>query len=382
MSGAFEPYKINSLVLRNRFVRSATWEGLADLEGRVTDRLIAMLTTLAENDVGLVISGYAYVRSDGQAAPFQTGIHHDDLIPGLKHLADSVHRAGGRLAVQIAHGGVQSIPELTGVRPAMGPSDFASEQGRHPAEARAMEVSEIREMAAVFGKAAARAKKAGCDAVQLHVAHAYIFNQFLSPYFNKRTDRYGGDLANRARFLNESYEAIRGEVGPDFPVMMKINCEDFLDGGLTLEDSIAATKALADMGLDAVEISGGTPYSGPLTAARKRINAPEKEAYFRYASEAFKARMNIPVMLVGGIRTLPVAEDVLNRGQADLIALCRPLIREPNLIKRWADGDAEAAACISCSGCYAGGIEGHGVHCAIMEKNKANSSDGEHAGER
>ena len=377
MTEAFEPYTINGLLLRNRFVRSATWEGRADGEGRVTDRLIKMLTTLAENDVGLVITGFAYVRSDGQSAPYQTGIHHDDLIPGYKRMADAVHQAGGRVAVQIAHGGVQSIPELTGIRPAMGPSDLVTDQGRHPIAARAMEVSEIHEVAAAFGQAAGRVKKSGCDAVQLHVAHGYILNQFLSPYFNKRTDQYGGDLANRVRFLCESYEAVRGEVGPDFPVMIKINCEDFLEDGLTLEDSVVATRTLADMGLDAVEISGGTPLSGPLTAARTRINAPEKEAYFRYAGEAYKASMDIPVILVGGIRTLPVAEDVLNRGQADLIALCRPLIREPDLIRRWAGGNTEAATCISCSGCYSGGIEGLGVHCVVLEKEKATKTNNE-----
>lgn len=375
MSVAFEPYQVKGLSLRNRFVRSATWEGRADQEGRVTQRLIDMLTTLAENDVGLIITGFAYVRSDGQAAPFQTGIHKDDLIPGFKQMADSVHEAGSRLVVQIAHGGVQSLTQLAGEHRSIGPSDFVSDGGRHPVEARAMEISEIHEMAEAFGQAAARVKAAGCDGVQLHAAHAYIFNQFLSPYFNKRQDRYGGDLPNRARLLYESYEAVRGEVGPDFPVMMKINSEDFLDGGLTLEDSIAATVTLADMGLDAVEISGGTPYSGSLTAARIQINAPEKEAYFRYAGGAFKARINIPVMLVGGIRTLPVAEDVLAKGQADLIALCRPLIREPDLIKRWAAGGA-ASTCISCRACYAGGIVGQGVFCAALEKeSQAKPSD-------
>ena len=361
MKRPFEKTEIKGMILDNRFVRSATWEGLADDEGRVTDRLIDFIAALAEGRAGLIITGFAYVLEEGRAMPFQTGVHKDDLIPDLTRLAEAVHARGGRAAMQIVHAGVQSL-----VGPA-GPS--AIELPGSGLVPRDMSISELADIVEAFGLAAGRVRQAGFDAVQLHAAHGYLFSQFLSPFLNKRGDRYGGSISGRARLACEAYEAVRGAVGGDFPVMIKINSEDHVPGGLALEDSIAAARMLADMGLDAVEVSGGMPWSGKNNPARSKLKA-ETEGYFREPAAAFKDKLNLPVMVVGGIRSLKMAEEVLEKNQADYLSMSRPFIREPDLIARWESGDRSPAACISCNGCFNEVFEGKGIFCSVLAKER------------
>jgi 2,4-dienoyl-CoA reductase-like NADH-dependent reductase (Old Yellow Enzyme family) len=228
---------------------------------------------------------------------------------------------------------------------------------------------DIHEMAVSFGAAAKRAKDVGFDGVQLHAAHGYLMSQFLSPVFNKRSDSYGGDAGNRCKALIETLEEVRAEVGRDYPVLIKLNSEDGLEGGQTLEDSLEAGRRLQKEGIDAIEVSGGTLVSGRSGPSRG-TKSEEREAYFRTASKAFKEALQVPIILVGGIRSPGLAEKLLEQGCADYFSMSRPLIREPDLVKRWASGDRSRARCVSDNQCFAPGLEGKGVYCVTEVKQK------------
>ena len=188
--------------------------------------------------------------------------------------------------------------------------------------------------------------------------------QFLSPLRNQRTDEYGGSLENRARFCLEIYRAVRSAVGTDFPIMIKLDATDFLEGSTTEEDSCYLVAALAAEGIDAIEVSGGTPGSATLGAARPDIKGPEDEAYFLPQAEAIRrAAPSVPLMLVGGMRSPEVMEKILAAGTADYFSMSRPLIREPGLPARWKSGDRKRAACISCLGCFGPARKGEGIRC-------------------
>ena len=204
-----------------------------------------------------------------------------------------------------------------------------------------------------FGDAAQRAVESDFDAVQIHAAHGYLLSQFLSPYYNKRDDAYGGTLENRAKFLVQVYEEIRQKVGKAFPVMVKINSEDFLEEGNTVEEIIKVSHMLEDLGVDAIEMSGGTFESGKLIPSRTGTSkSKEREVYYKKAAETFKKEIKIPLILVGGFLSFNIAQEAVNSGLTDYVALSRPLIREPHLVKRWAAGDREKASCISCNKCF------------------------------
>jgi 2,4-dienoyl-CoA reductase-like NADH-dependent reductase (Old Yellow Enzyme family) len=228
----------------------------------------------------------------------------------------------------------------------------------------------IHEIVEAFGKAGIRAKEAGFDGVQLRPAHGYLLNQFISPVFNVREDVYGGPLENRARALLEILHRLRSSVGPGYPIMVKLNNQDYLANGLSLEDSLQIGSLLEKAGADAIELSGGTFASGKLGPIRGPINAPEEEAYFKTAGKIFKKKLGIPICLVGGIRSFPVAERLLEEGYADYISMSRPFIREPDLVKRWESGDRNKAACISDTKCFGPAMAGEGVYCVIEKRQK------------
>lgn len=366
MSKVFTKGNIGNLELANRFVRSATWEGMATPEGAVTPQLVKCMTDLTEGGVGLIISGHAYITREGQAGPRQLGVWGDELIPGLKQMAQAIHAAGGKVVMQLAHAGIRSPEQLTGT----GPRAMSEIPNAEIPNQRPFSKAELVELAQDFGRAAMRAKEAGYDGVQLHAAHGYLINQSMSPLFNLREDEYGGDVIGRSRLLMEAYQAVRKAVGPDYPVLIKINCQDFVEGGLSEADSRAAVKMLAEAGLDGVEISGGSAAAGKLNPARVGINKPEKEAYFQNQARAVKAEVDIPLILVGGNRSLEVAEGLVAEGVADFISLCRPLIREPGLIKRWQEGDTAPAECASDSLCFGPAGKGQGIYCVTAEKQR------------
>ena len=366
-AGVFENTRIKGLTLPNRFVRSATWEGLADADGYCTKRVNDLMVQLVEGGVGLIISGNTYISPEGQGGPWHLAIYDDRFIPGLIEMTKAVHHSGGKIVMQIAHGGCQCRVELTGLQP-IGPSVFEGGKGSLCKE---MTFQEIRSVVDAFGQAALRAKKAGFDGVQIHAAHGYLLSEFLSPFFNKREDAYGGSVENRARIVREVLQSIRQCVGTDFPVMIKLNSSDFLQGGLDVEDMLATASMLEKDGIDAIELSGGTTYSGKNFPLRKFKNESEgDEVFYLDAAQRYKERVGVPLMLVGGIRSLFSAERLVRDHLVDYVSLCRPLIREPGLINRWKSGNVRSSECLSDNLCYKAAMSGEGVYCVVERKQR------------
>ena len=368
----FQPASIGSLELPNRFIRSATWEGLAAPDGGCTDELAGLMGALAAGGVGLIITGHAYVRPEGFAVRGQLAADRDECIAGLARMAQAVHAEGGRIALQLAHGGVLASTQRTGL-PAFAPSRLG---GPEKTVRREMSEADIEDTIRAYGEAALRAKKAGFDAVQVHAAHGYLLSQFLSPWFNRRTDRWGGSIENRARIVLDILSSVRAAAGGDYPLLVKMNSEDFLQGGLTREDSLQAALLIAAAGADAIELSGGTLLSGKLSPSRPKIEGVEQEAYFRDAARLFKARLRIPLALVGGIRSFEVAEGLVNGGIADFVSMSRPFIREPGLVNRWKSGDRRRAACISDNRCFGPAMRGTGFYCVVEKEGGAEAQKG------
>ena len=283
----FETTEINGMTLRNRFIRSATWEGMAEETGECSPRLINEMARLAQGGVGLIVTGHAYVREDGQAGPRQLGIYDDALIEGLRGMTEAVHKEGCCIVIQLAHAGLTANAKLTGHIP-VAPSQVDN-SAKTPRKVLTKE--DIQEIVEAFGKAALRAKEAGFDGVQLRPAHGYLLNQFVSPAFNIREDAYGGSVENRARVLLEILQRIRSSFGPGYPIMIKLNNQDYLENGLTLEDSMQIGRLLEKGGADAIELSGGTFASGKLGPIRGPIKSEDEEAYFKDAGKAFKEKL-------------------------------------------------------------------------------------------
>ncbi|HET6513666.1 MAG TPA: NADH:flavin oxidoreductase [Thermodesulfovibrionales bacterium] len=343
----FQPFSLNGLELKNRLVRSATYEKRADEDGFVTDSIIELYRNLARGGVGLIITGNALVHPSGRSAPQMLCVHSDIYIKGLKNLTDAVHEAGGVIAVQLSHGGRQSIPLLLGGNEPIAPSPVYDPSTK--IMPRAMKEEEIWEIVDAFGEAARRARISGFDALQIHGAHGYLVSEFLSPHTNRRDDYWGGDEERRFHFLEEVFRAVRKEAGEDYPVMIKMNGDDMVEGGLKTREAVRIARRLEGLGIDAVEVSGGMYEAGDATI-QPGILSEDREAYFREAGRAFKKALHIPVMLVGGMRSKTVMEEVLKKGYADLVSLARPLIREPDLLERLREGKTKAD-CVSCNGC-------------------------------
>ena len=350
----FEPGKIGSMELANRLVRSATAEGMSDDKGRPEPPMIELYEALARGGVGLIITGHAFVHATGRVNLTQTGVHQDELIPALRTLTEAVHREGGKVAMQINHGGRYSPPEVIGGTP-LAPSPVPRAKDLPPPQE--LNEAQIEELIRAYGRAAWRAKEAGFDGVQLHGAHGYLINQFLSPATNWRRDRWGGSLARRLRFLEKVAAAVRMEVGDDFPLLIKLAIQDFVPDGLTLEEGVEIVSHLANFGLDAVEISGGLGGNNIL----KDISQPEDEAYFLPQARRAREATDLPLILVGGLRSKAVMEGILEEGTADFISLSRPLIREPDLPRKFQEGQ-ERAECFSCNRCWPSPGE-YGIKC-------------------
>jgi 2,4-dienoyl-CoA reductase-like NADH-dependent reductase (Old Yellow Enzyme family) len=368
----FEKSWIGPLELRNRAIRSATWEGAADPRGFVTDRIVEIYDRLASGGSGLIVSGFQYVKANGIAMPHQIGNYCDNQMDGLSRITETVHLHGARILAQLVHCGAKADPglfpyegELWGASAV--PDPFT---GRSPRE---MTTGEITDLVESYASAAKRSMKAGFDGVQLHAAHGYGINQFLSPSSNRRGDRYGGSIGNRYRFLGEVVEAIQGETGGDFPLFVKHSGNDFFEDGLPPDESRQIGMRLADTGIDCIEVSGGSKASGNgLVPSRTGILREEDEAYLAGLACYFKGSVRIPVATVGGIRSPAVVEKILNNGYADYVSLSRPFIREPHLIKRWESGDLARATCISCNGCYETGLQGLEISCKFENRIREN----------
>jgi 2,4-dienoyl-CoA reductase-like NADH-dependent reductase (Old Yellow Enzyme family) len=283
-------------------------------------------------------------------------------------LTAAVHEAGGRIAAQLAHAGKQAKTALTGLE-VVGPSDgpgFA-----------ALTEAGIDAVVEAFARAAKLCRQCGFDAVQIHAAHGYLLSQFLSPYYNTRTDAYGGSLDNRARFLVAVVRRVRLAVGAGYPVLCKMNSEDFLPGGFTVDEAVVVAGLLKDAGLDALELSGGTGDSGKLSPVRPgRIKSPEAEGYFKAAAGRIKAAVDLPLVLVGGIRSFEVAQQLVADGVCDAVSLSRPLIREPELVNRWKSGDLRPSTCVSDNLCFRPAIAGQGIACLTGQRRKGEDATG------
>lgn len=338
----FAPCHIGNLEIPNRFVRSATLDATADGSGRATDRSVEIYEALGQGGTGLVVTGYAFVSSHGQAMPGQYGIHTDDTIPGWRRIVDAVHKGGSRIAIQIVHAGSNTSYLADRGIVALAPSRREGWKFPH----RSLTADEIEAIIADFASAAGRAVEVGFDAIQLHGAHGYLMSQFQSPIFNMRNDLWGGSPQNRRRFHLRIIEAIKTATGDGFPLMIKYGVMDDEEGGLSLAEGMETARCMAQAGIDAIEVSAGV---GPSLHTARR-GEPER-AYFRDRAAAVRKAAGIPVIAVGGIRSLAMAQSIVEAGDADMVSMCRPFICEPALVRRWRQGDGRPAECISCNRC-------------------------------
>lgn len=352
----FTPGNIGSLELPNRLVRSATAEWMADDHtGCPLPKQTSLYRRLVRGGVGLIITGHMYVHSSGKAHANMTGIDDDCIIPYMVEVVRVVHQEGGKVIAQISHGGMQAKT----VSDPFAPSYVNLSTLTRPA--REMSAGEIDMVIHAFGQAARRVREAGFDGVQIHGGHGYLVNQFLSPLTNHRSDQWGGDLAGRMHFLRAICGSIRDQVGPDYPVLIKMGMEDHLEGGLTASEGMQVVSKLEEMGLNGVEISGGIGLPH-VSNIRKGISNEAKEAYFLPLARQARGVTRLPILLVGGFRSRKIMEAVMSEGVADFISLSRPLICEPNFPNRLRLGLQERSRCISAGNCWPAS-PGDGISC-------------------
>lgn len=371
MTGLFEKSAIKSLELKNRAVRSATWEGAGDRKGHVTDRVVELYENLADGGVGLIITGFQYVLPNGVGIAHQIGNYSDDLLAGLRRLAEAVHSRGALVMAQLVHTGSKADPALFPEEGEIWGTSAVPDPltGNIPKE---MTQQDITLLVEAYAAAAARARKAGFAGIQLHGAHGYGINQFLSAASNRRADKYGGGISGRYRFLGEVLEGVRGAVGKEYPLFIKLSGNDFFAGGLVPEESVEIGRRLVEDGIDCIEVSAGSKASlGGMIPSRTNVRREDDEAYLAGLAGRFKEALRVPVITVGGIRSPGVVAKILAGGAADYVSFCRPLIREPGLISRWRNGEMEKSKCVSCNGCYETGLAGLGISCKMERTRKA-----------
>lgn len=360
MKSLFDQTQLAGMELKNRFIRSATYDGVADENGHMTEELFQVYENLLKGGVGTIITGLTYVSDMEEPIPGQMGIYDDSFIEEYKKLTEVSHRYDAKIILQIACLGSQTSLGTNG-KVMWGPS--AIQDLFYKTTPQEMSTQDILFVQAAFADAALRAKKAGFDGVQMHGAHGYLLSKFLTPYYNRRTDGYGGSIENRARMVLETYQAIREKVGPEYPVLIKINCEDFMEQGMTFADCQYVCNKLAEFGIDALELSGGSGSSRPGEGTVRIITA-EQEAYFKSYASQIANEINVPVILVGGNRNFAALTDTLNQTAIEYIALCRPLICESDLVNRWMADELSIAKCISCNKCFRHG----GTICVFNRK--------------
>ncbi|MFX0000926.1 MAG: NADH:flavin oxidoreductase [Candidatus Hodarchaeota archaeon] len=372
----FSPEKIGNVQIKNRIVRSATHMRSTEKYGYVGDKLIEIYRELANGGTGLIISGFTAVDPGGTANPYQACLYDDSFIPGQKKLVKQVHEYDEtKIAIQIAHTGRQGKhSKYHPVAPSAVPFKYT---GLTPRE---LKTEEIKGLIQKFITSGIRAYECGYDMVQLHAAHGYFLCNFISPRTNLRTDEYGGSIEGRAKILIDIYTGLRENLGRKFPVTIKLQIEDFVPNGLTLEEGVEFAKLLSKIGFDAIEPSGGGQETQILAKKQYpslRIKTSEEENYFLPHIKKIKPFLNkCKLIAMGGIKNPIAAEKILKESIADFISLCRPLIYEPDLPKRWQSGDISPAKCISCNGCYMSMMQGP-VYCVTKkrrEERKKNDS--------
>ncbi len=362
-SALFRPLRIRSMELDNRIVLPPMTTLLAGAQGEIPERLIEFYVARARGGVGLITTETAEVHPYTHGLSLGdrgfTAIYDDRFIPGFRRLTDRIHAAGAKVSVQLHHPGNAMIM-LDPERPPLAPSAIPYPGGAPP---RALSLDEIAEIVEAFGAAAGRAREAGFDAVDLHGGHGYLIAQFLSPLFNRRADRYGGDLRGRVTFATEVLRAVRRNVGDDFPVIFRFSADERVPGGRTLEESVVIAPLLVAAGADCLSITTGMQYTllhtVPAMGMPRGLNVA--------AAAAVKAAVDVPVMVAGRMNDPLLAEAVLGSGRADLIAIGRGLVADPDLPKKLRDGAWRAVRpCISCNqGCIGGLIAGFPFTCLV-----------------
>lgn len=333
MCSPFQPYVLAGVSLRNRFVRSAT-VGPFSTDGLIQPSGVERYRMLAEQEVGLIITEMTYVSPDGQASLTQPGICSDEAMDRHRRLTDAVHGAGGKVFLQLNHGGAASLCDLP-----PSPSGIPSPYTNKPT--RIMSYEEINIVTDQFVQAALRAKKVGYDGIQVHCAHGYLLSQFISPFFNRREDDYGGSAENRFRFPGQVITAVKKVVGADYPVCIKINSNAEVDDDTYENELLWMGQECARLGVCAIEVSGHdfTPQG-----------RSGRHAYYLERAKKLHLNSGLPIVLVGGIRTMEDINRVLDAG-IDLISMSRPFLCQPDLILQLKNGkDSE---CVSCSKCFA-----------------------------
>lgn len=369
----FSEGKIASLTVKNRLVRSATYEAGMTEDGRITDGMLSLYRNLAQGGVGMIITGVMGVMPEGKSLHKQVCIWDDSFIDDIARIADVVHGSKNNCIImaQLHHGGRQRLLDGELVGPSAVPSPVLKKS------VRALSAEEIQNIIQRFSTAIVRVQKAGFDGVQLHGGHGYLLSSFLSPYTNRRTDYYGGSTKNRVNIIREIVSSARETVG-DFPMLIKMNSDDFLEGGINRDTFPELAMEVEKAGIDAIEVSGGMWdcltrseeelgfFPLPIPESRTRIKTRDEQSYF--SSCVDKLNLSIPVMLVGGNKNIEHMEEIMSKGKVEFFSLSRPLVCEPNLPNRWLQGQGSATCeCLSCNLCILTLIEGP-VHCMVKHK--------------
>lgn len=316
----FESTRIGQLEVKNHFIRSATYEGKATEDGKVTPQIKSLYEDFALGQVGTIITSYTYISDYEQPAKNQLGIYKDELIDDWKDVIEKVHQQGSKMIMQIVHGSSlsQGYPDKAKV---LGPSAI-----KHPKSdiiPQEMSLQDIQNVIQLFVEAGKRVKKAGFDGVQIHCAHGYLLAQFISPLFNKRQDNYGGSVENRVRIVVEIYRAMRKALGDDYPIWIKMNLSDEQVDGLTNDDFIKMAKILSHEGIDAIEISGEGWNTHSVSDC----------AYFKDVAMKLSQKIKTPLILTGGLRTLEDILPIYEHSHVQFFGFARPFIRNHHFIK-------------------------------------------------
>lgn len=352
------PLTVKKTTFKNRIVFPPVQTNYAAPNGETTERHISFYENIAKNNVGLTIVGATGISPSSRLGDHAFCLYDDQHVVSGKALFEAIKSGGSVPAVQINHGGRVMSLELAGGK-IIGPSAIPSPVSKNiPHELTAEEVEEIINQ---FVRTGENAKKAGAWLMELHGAHNFLLNQFMSPVANQRTDQYGGSTENRARIVREILKKIREKVGEDFVLGLRMSVEEYVDGGLTLEESRDMIKMFVEDSLDIIHVSGGGLDSGPAM-----IKAAAKGDLIKLAGE-IKKSVNIPVIAVGGVLRLEQAENALQEGLADMVAIGRGLIADPELVtKTLAGRPEEIVECTGCMQCFAPG-EDPGVTCPVNE---------------
>ena len=360
----FSPGRIGPLALKNRVIMAPMTTRKADADGFVTDAGIAYYEARARGGVGLITVEMASPERAGKHRNFELGLYDDRFLPGLARLVAAIQAAGAKASIQIGHGGGHTRVDITGEAPIAPSAIPHSVQEGHTETIvpEAMTLARIVQTREAFVAAAARAAKAGFDAVEIHAAHGYLISQFLAPLENTRRDAYGGTLENRARFALEITRAVKAAV-PRLAVIFRMNGDDFFDGGLTRDEAVQVAAWVADAGADAVHMTGGHYRSQPTAAIMIPPMATANTPFLGFA-EAVKRKVAVPVIAVGRFGDPAAAKAAVAQGRADFIALGRPLLADPEWVVRAAAGTA-VRRCLACNTCVDGMREGRQLHCLV-----------------